>query len=204
MARGSSFDEIQGKAVCRALQHMESLAKAQITENVHSEVIAPVAHLARLGPALVLINRAIHHANLLAESADIAQDISLHLLHGALRKGLGHDTALASMDLLVTRVVRVGGRVDKGIVELGLADVCAEAVDLLEGLVGVEADRIWAETNDRAVSLVHAPKLKLSVALPGVVELVAICDLGKERTWVFGEWVEEDSVYDNAKALIEC
>jgi hypothetical protein len=51
---------------------------------------------------------------------------------------------------------------------------------------------------------VHAPELELSVALPGVVELVAICDLGEERTWVFGERMKEDSVYDNAKALIEC
>lgn len=204
VARCSSFDEVQCKAVGRALQHMESLTKAQITENVHSEVIAPVAHLARLGPALVLINRAIHHTNLLAESADIAQNISLHLLHGALRKGLGHDTTLASMNLLVPRVVRVGGRVDKGIVELGFADVCAEAVYLLESLVGVEADRVGAETDDRAVSLVHAPELELSVALPGVVELVAICDLGEERTWVFGERVEEDSVNDNAKALNNC
>lgn len=108
------------------------------------------------------------------------------------------------MNLLVSRVVRVGGRVDKGIIELSFADVCAEAVDLLESLVGVEADRVGAETDDRAVSLVHAPELELSVALPGVVELVAICNLGEERTWVFGERVEEDSVYDNAKALNNC
>jgi hypothetical protein len=94
--------------------------------------------------------------------------------------------------------------VDKGIVELGLADVCAEAVDLLESLVGVEADRVGTETDDRAISLVHAPELELSVALPGVVELVAICDLGEERAWVFGERVEEDSVYDNAKSLKSC
>jgi hypothetical protein len=71
VARGSSFDEFQGKAVGWALQHMESLTKAQIAENIHSEVIAPIAHLARLSPTLVLI-RTIHHADLLAESADIA------------------------------------------------------------------------------------------------------------------------------------
>jgi hypothetical protein len=34
--------------------------------------------------------------------------------------------------------VGVGGGVDKGIVELGLANVGAEAVDFLESLVGVE------------------------------------------------------------------
>jgi hypothetical protein len=48
---------------------------------------------------------------------------------------------------------------------------------------------------------VHAPELELSVTLPGVVELVAICDLGEERAWVFGQRVEEDSVDDNSDAL---
>ena len=47
----------------------------------------------------------------------------------------------------------------------------------------------------------HAPELELSVTLPGVVELIAICDLGKERTWVLGQRVEPDSVDDNSDAL---
>jgi hypothetical protein len=33
----------------------------------------------------------------------------------------------------------------------------------------------WAELT---VSLVHSPKVEVSVAFPGVVELVAICNLG--------------------------
>lgn len=165
---------------------MESLAEAQITKNIHGKVIAPVAHLPGLGPALGLFSRALQHTNLLAESTDVTQDVSLHLLHSTLREGLRHDTALAGMDVLVARVVRVGGRVNKGIVEFGLADVCAEAVDLLEGLVGVEAKRVGAEADNWAVFLVHAPELELPVALPGVVELVSICDLGEEWAWVFG------------------
>lgn len=54
------------------------------------------------------------------------------------------------MDFLVTSVVGVGSRMDKGVVELCLADVGAETVDLLESLVGVEAKRVGTEANNGA------------------------------------------------------
>ncbi len=41
----------------------------------------------------------------------------------------------------------------------------------------------------------------MTVSLPGVVELVGICNLGKERTRVFGQWMEEDSIYDQSNGL---
>lgn len=40
------------------------------------------------------------------------------------------------------------------------------------------------------------PELKVTVSLPGVVELVAIRELGDERTRVFRQRVEEDAVDD--------
>lgn len=43
------------------------------------------------------------------------------------------DAALAGVELAVAGVVGVGGRVDEGVVELGLADVGAVRVDGLEG-----------------------------------------------------------------------
>ena len=122
MARGGGFNKTQGETVGWAFEHVESLTKAQITKNIHSKVVAPVAHLARLGPALI-VRRAICHTNLLAESTDVAEDVSLHLLHGTLGESLRHDTALAGVDLLVAGVVGVGSGMDKGIVELGLSDV---------------------------------------------------------------------------------
>lgn len=186
MAGCSSFNKLQGKAISRALEHVESLAEAQIAKNIHSKVIAPVAHLSRLGPALSLFSGTLQHTNLLAESTDVTQDVSLHLLHSALGEGLRHDTALTGMDLLIARVMRIGGRVNEGIVEFGLADVCAEAVYLLESLIGVEAKRVGAEADNWAVFLVHAPELELPVTLPGVVELVSICDLSDEWAWVLG------------------
>lgn len=41
-----------------------------------------------------------------------------------------HHTSLARMQRTIPAIVRVGRRVHKGIVELGLADVGLEAVDL--------------------------------------------------------------------------
>ncbi len=149
MSGGGSLDELQSEAVVGALEHVESLAEAQVAENVHGQVVAPVGHVAGGGPALG-VGSAVADANLLAKGADVAENVALHLLHGALGKGVGEDAALAGVDVLVAGVVGVGGGVDKGVVELGLADVGAEAVDFLEGGVGVEGDAVGAEADDLA------------------------------------------------------
>ncbi len=44
------------------------------------------------------------------------------------------------MELLVAGVVGVGDGVGKGIIEFSLANIGLEAVDLLEGGIGVEGD----------------------------------------------------------------
>lgn len=149
MSGRGRLDELQGKSIVGLLEHVERLSEAEIPENIHGKIVAPVAHIARTGPSLG-INVAIVEANLLAEGADVAQDVALHLLHGALGKGVRQDTALASVDILVASVVRVGGGMDKGIVELGLADVGAETINILERLVGIEGERVGAKANNLA------------------------------------------------------
>ncbi len=151
MSGGGCLDELQGEAVVGALEHVKGLAEAQVAENIHGQVVAPVGHVAGSGPAFALgRGGAVAHANLLAKGADIAENVALHLLHGALGKGMREHAALAGVDLLVAGVVGVGGGVDKGVVELGLADVGAEAVDFLEGRVGVEGDAVGAEADNLA------------------------------------------------------
>lgn len=186
MASSRGLNKPQGEPVRLALQHMKGLSKAQVAEDVRGKVVAPVAHLTGLGPSLGLFGRTIQSSNLLAKRTDIVEDVPLHLLHGALREGLGHDTTLASVHLLVAGVVGVGGRVDKGIVELGLANIGAEAKDLLQGLVGVKAERVGTEADDGSVLFVHTPELEVTVTLPGVVELVAIGNLGEEGARILG------------------
>ena len=149
MPGGRRLDQLQSEAVLGALDHVECLSEAQIAKDIHSQVVAPIGHVPGLSPALG-VAAAIRHADLLAEGAHVAQDVALHLLHGALGEGVRQDTALAGVDILVAGVVGVGGRVDEGVVELGLADVGAEAVDLLEGRVGVEGNGVGAEAHDRA------------------------------------------------------
>lgn len=51
------------------------------------------------------------------------------------------------------------------------------------------------------IFLVHAPELKVAVALVSVIELVGIGDFGQERTGIFGKGVEEDSVHDETEGL---
>ncbi len=154
MSRGGCLNKLQSKAVVRLLQHVKGLSKAQVSEDVHGEVVAPVGHVARRRPALGVgrgNGAAGGRAKLLAKGADVAENVALHLLHGAFGKGVGEHAALAGVDLLVAGVVGIGGRVDKGIVEFSLADVGAEAVDFLERRVGVEADAVGAEANNLAL-----------------------------------------------------
>lgn len=51
------------------------------------------------------------------------------------------------------------------------------------------------------VFLVQAPELEVAITPPGVVKLVAICDLCEERTRVFCERVEENAVSNDGKDL---
>lgn len=160
-------NQLERIAVVRTLQHVKRLAEAEITQNVHGEIIAPVGHVLGHRPALALIGRP--EADLLAKGAHVGQDVAFHLLHGAVAEAVAEHAPLASVQLLVARIVRVGRRVYKGVVEFGLAYVGLEAVNLLEGRVGVERDAIGPEAHDAAVPLVLAPELEMPVALPCVV-----------------------------------
>lgn len=88
----------------------------------------------------------------------------------------------------------VGGRVDEGVVKLGFAHVGLEAIDVLEGGVGVDGERVGPEADEFAVFLVHTPELEMPVTFEGVVGHVAVGQLGEQGTGVFGEGVEEEAV----------
>lgn len=134
---GGSLDQAQGKAIVLALQHAERFTVAQVTKDIDGQVVAPVVHLSRLSPALG-VGAAILDANLLTEQAHVVENESLHILHGAVGEGVGEHAALAGVNALVASVVSVVHGVGKGVVELGLADVGLEAVDVLQRLVGAE------------------------------------------------------------------
>lgn len=55
--------------------------------------------------------------------------------------------------------------------------------------------------NSLTVFLVQSPKLQVTIALPGVVQLVAIRELGDERAGILGERVEEDAVDGDGEEL---
>lgn len=108
------------------------------------------------------------------------------------------------MHVPVTTVVRVRGGMDKGIVELSFADIGTEAVDILEGGSGVEADAVGPEAHLWAILLVEAPEFEMTVAFPGVIEHVGIREVGEEGAWVFGEGMEEEPVEDQTCRLCTC
>ena len=115
---------------------------------------------------------------------------------------MSENAALAGVQIAVAGIVRVGRRVNKGVVELGFAHVGFEAVDFLESRVGVDRERVGAEAHEFAVFLMHAPELEVAVTLEGVVCHVAVGQLGQDRAGVFGERVEEEAVDDKACCLL--
>ena len=203
MALGGDADEVDGVAVVRAVEHVEGLAEAEVAQDVHGEPVAPVRHVLGGAPALGFVDDAAVVAETLAEGADVGQDVALDLLDGAVGEGVRQDAALAGVQVLVAGVVGVRGRVHKGVVELGLAHVGAEAVDVLEGRVGVDRQRAGPEAHKLAVPLVQAPELEVAVTAPGVVEHVGIRELGQERARVLGQRVEEEAVDDEACCVEE-
>lgn len=62
---------------------------------------------------------------------------------------------------------------------------------------------IESSVHFHTVSLVHTPKLKMSVALVGMIQLVRIGDFREERAGVLGEWMEEYSIHDDTDGLYE-
>lgn len=160
MPLGRRGDQVQRKPVIGCLEHMECFSKRQVSQDIHGEVVTPVRHILGRRPPLCLSGRAA--TNLGGEGAHVTDDVALHLLHGRVGEAVGEDAALASVDVLVAGVVGVGRRVDKGVVELCLADVGAEAVDFLEGRGGVEGDRVGAEADDFALSVLVVLALLLT------------------------------------------
>lgn len=153
---------------------MECFAKAQVPQNIHGEVVAPIGHILGDSPAFALVTST--QANLLAESSDVGQDVSFHLLHGAVAERVADHASLARVQNLVSRIMCIRRRVHECIVEFCLSNVGSETVYLLEGGVRVEGDAVGSETHDAAVALVLTPELKVSVSFPCVVELIRICN----------------------------
>ena len=177
MPLGRSSHQVQRIPILRTLQHPKRLSKAQVSKNIHSQIITPITHIPSRAPPFLLINHAhstllAPRSDLLAESPHVGEHVPLHLLDGGVGEAVAEDAALAGVDLAVARVVRVGGRVDEGVVEVGFAYVGAVGVDGAEGGGGVEGKPVGGEADDGACKVV----LALTGAMEGVVVL-----------WI-GEW----------------
>lgn len=115
---------------------------------------------------------------------------------GLLGHALGHDPSAAGMVFPATDRERVGcsvhhGAVGRGLHELGSG---ADVVDVPEALDGVDHELVGPVADVVAVLLVGSPHVEMDIALPAMVETVCICELGEERSRVFGERMEEGQV----------
>lgn len=163
--RRGDDDQVQREPVLGALQHPKRLSKAQVPQDIHSQVATPVAHVLRSAPPLLLRHDPgtppyiLRHPSRsvvrprpddLAKGPRVGEHVPLHLLDGIVGEGLRQHAPLPPVQLPVPRVVRVGRGVHEGVVEVRLADVGAVGVDCAEGGGGVEGEGVGPEADDGA------------------------------------------------------
>src|SRR5687768_12467938 len=107
MSLGSDAYEVDGVSVVRLVQHVVGLSEAQVSEDIHGQPVTPVGHVLGGSPSLLLVNHTAQVANRVAKRPDVGEDVTLHLLDGAVREGMRQHSALPRVDLLVARVVGV-------------------------------------------------------------------------------------------------
>lgn len=140
MALRCHADEVDGIAVVGTVQHVERLAEAKIAQNVHGEPAAPVGHVLGRAPSFLFCDGPAIIADGITEGSDVVEDVAFHALDGAIREGVRQHTPFPGVQILVAGVVCVGRGVDKGVVELGLADIGLEAINVPQGRVGVDRE----------------------------------------------------------------
>lgn len=190
MTLSCDADEVHRITVVRPVEHVERLAEAEIAKDIHCQPVQPVGHVLRRAPTLGLGDLTSIVADGLAERADVGEDVTLNFFDGAIRESMREDSSLPSMELLVSGVVRIWGRVHERVVKLGFPDVGSEPVDFFERCIGVEGQRVRAKANHRPIDLMQPPELKMPVSLPCVVEHVGISELGQYGAWVLGQRME--------------
>lgn len=72
---------------------------------------------------------------------------------------------------------------------------------ILQRFDGIETEGVRSEADDGPVDLVLAPQLKMSVPLVRMVPVIPVRDPRPERSWVFRQGVERETIDDRSDNL---
>ena len=188
-------------------EHVKALPKAELAHHIVGEIAEPISHVLH-HTLLVTTLIAIHTRQRRAELSHMQQHHILHTLQRGLRKCLAKHTPLAPVHRLINRIVRVVHSLDgrECVVEIGLLEPLAVAVDIVQTAVGVDRDKVRRDTDVRAVLLVESVQPEMAITLEAVVELYPGCDRGPEGTGNAAEGVDEavvEDVGDGLSGLLE-
>ena len=131
------------------------------------------------------------------------QYVVLHRLERHITKRMAQHSPLPRMLTTINRAVcaiRILRRRERR-VEIRFPYIPLEAVDVVQSGACVERYAIWTKANNVAVFLMAPPEFEMSVAFPGVVGGVEICDFRPEGSRVFGERMEVEAVDDEANEI---
>lgn len=184
-------------------EHVKALSKAELAHHIVGEITEPICHILHHAFLIATLIAAIHTRQRRAKLSHMQQHHIFHTLQRSLRKGLAKHTPLAPVNRLINRIVRVVHTLDgrERVVEIGLLEPLAVAVDIVQTAVGVDRDKVRRDTNVRTVLLVESVQPEMAIALEAVVELYPGCDRGPEGTGDAAERVDEAVVEDVGDGL---
>jgi hypothetical protein len=132
---------------------------------------------------------------------------------------MAKNTSLSSMRCLVNAAMRIERilRRRKDGVEFRLANIGVEPIYPFQDRVAIYGKAVRSETHEFAynllidrvgimekritIFLMLSPEFQMAITLPGMVSLVPVGDLCKERSWIFCQWMEPESVDDDRNYL---
>lgn len=82
-----------------------------------------------------------------------------------------------------------------------LPEILAMAINLLHRRRLIEHESIWIIPDNVAIFSMALQLCNGCIFYPSMVEGIKIADLGQKRTWIFREWVEVESIYDQAGSI---
>ena len=108
----------------------------------------------------------------------------LEATHGIVGESLGQDSSFSSMQILVNGAVSaIRSWIHwKCRIEIGFFDIGFESIDLLQCRIGVYGKTVRSVSNEIAVLLVKTVEIKVSSAIPGLMDGIPVCETSKKRS----------------------
>lgn len=170
--------EVDCEAVLGGFEHGEGFSEAEVAHYVEGEVVGLVGDVDGVavafgfgtvgdgGEGCELGVSAVVSGEVLAELADVGEDVVFHGFYCGVGEGVAQDSAFSGVDGFGDGTVGAEGVFGRpeGFVEASLADVGLESVNILQCGVRVKREAVWPESHDGSIYFVNAVEFEVSIS----------------------------------------